>query len=66
MKWIKDPKIRLKGAWLLLILSILGGVYSTIWLATKPYERVLMGISWGAIVVSALDVILTADVRINE
>lgn len=59
------PKHRVIGAWVLLILSILGGVYSTIWLAQEPYERTLMGISWGAITITALDVLLTADVRNN-
>jgi hypothetical protein len=58
-----DPAQRLHVAAWLFWLSILGGVLSTLLLAHSGYERVLMGISWGAITITTVDVVLTADVR---
>lgn len=61
-----SPEVRLRlAAWIFWV-SIVLGVLSVIFLATSGYERVLMGISWGAITLTALDVILTADVRAEE
>lgn len=53
------------AAWLFWITIALGAV-SVVFLATSPYERVLMAISWGAITITCGDLILTADVRDNE
>lgn len=59
MKWLISSRARLQSATILLALSVIGGIYCTVWVATSPYERVLMGISWFAIIVSCLDVIST-------
>lgn len=66
MKALKNPHYRVRGAWLLFILSVIGGVYSTVWVAQESYERILMGISWGAIAITAIDVVATTDVRANN
>jgi len=50
------------AAWLFWV-SILLGVVSTLFLAKGGYEKVLMAISWGAITITAVDVVLTADTR---
>lgn len=65
MKWFK-PKYRVVGAWALFVLSVIGGIYSTIFVAGDSYERILMAISWGAITITALDVVATADVRASK
>lgn len=46
--------------------SILLGILSVLFLAQGGYERVLMAISWGAITITCIDVILTADVKADE
>lgn len=61
-----DPETRLYVASYLFWASIFLGVASVVLLARGGYEKVLMGISWGAITISCLDVILTADVRAEE
>jgi len=63
VKIIRDPKLRFKGAVVLFFISVAGGIISTVWIAKDPYERVLMAISWGAITITALDLIATTDVR---
>lgn len=66
MNWIKDPNNRVKASWVLLIVSILGGAYCTLFVAKDPFEKVLMAISWLAITITCLDVIATTDVRANK
>lgn len=61
-----DPERRLLVAVYLFWFSIAGGIYSCIWVATNSYEKILMGISWGAITLTALDVIVTSDVRAEQ
>jgi hypothetical protein len=63
LKLIKNPHARFYGAVVLFILSIMGGVYSTLILAHGGYEKTLMGISWAAITITAVDVMATTDVR---
>jgi hypothetical protein len=46
--------------------SIILGTYCTVWIAKSPFEKILMAISWLAVTFTALDIILTADVRDNE
>jgi hypothetical protein len=43
--------------------SVLLGTYCAIWVAKGGFEQVLMAISWGAITITCVDVILTADIR---
>jgi hypothetical protein len=47
----------------LFILSVLGGIHSVLFVAHAPYEKILIGISWGALVLTAIDIIATTDVR---
>lgn len=61
-----SPETRLHVASYLFWLSLLGGIVSTAVFATGGFERVVMAISWLAITISCVDVILTADVRDNE
>lgn len=63
MKYIKNPKVRFYFAVVLFFLSVIGGIYSTLFLAKDGYEKVLMAISWGAITITALDLMATTDVR---
>lgn len=58
-----DPDVRLQWAARLFWFSLIGGLLSTVFLARDSYERVLMAISWGAITITCVDVVLTADVR---
>lgn len=60
------PENRVKAAWVLLVLTAIGGVYSVIWVAQTSYEMILMAISWGAITITCLDIVATTDVRANE
>ncbi len=60
---LKSPRIRFWGSVILFIVSIIGGLYSVIVLAHDSYEKVLMAISWGAITITAMDLMATTDVR---
>lgn len=61
-----DPETRLNVAAYMFWISIILGALSVMFLANNGYEQVLMAISWGAITVTCLDVILTADVRAED
>ena len=61
-----NPKARVKGAWVLFFVTVILGVYCTIWVAKTSYERVLIAISWGAITITCVDIILTTDVRAKK
>lgn len=63
MGFIRNPEHRFRGAVVMFIVSVIGGVYSVVWLAHGGYEKVLMGISWGAITITAMDLMATTDVR---
>lgn len=58
-----NPKIRFYASVIMFVLSIAGGVYSTAVLAKSSYEKTLMAISWGAITITAIDLMATTDVR---
>lgn len=60
------PDTRLICAAYLFWISIILGVFCTIWVAKDAFEKILMAISWLAVTFTALDIILTADVRDNE
>jgi hypothetical protein len=61
-----NPEARLHAAAYMFWISVLLGAASVLFLAQGGYEKVLMAISWGAISVTAIDVVLTADVRKEE
>ncbi len=60
------PETRLHAASYLFWVSILLGTYCTFFVAKGGFEMILMAISWLAVTLTCLDVILTADVRDNE
>jgi hypothetical protein len=57
---------RLHAAAYLFWISIALGTYCTFYVAKGGFEMILMAISWLAVTLTCLDVILTADVRDNE
>lgn len=61
-----DPEARLRWAARLFWLTLAAGTYCTFWVATNPYESILMAISWGAITITCVDIIATSDVRSVE
>ncbi len=68
---LKNPKTRIKYAWGLLILSVIGMFLNvSLYLFKIIDENMLILItlilSWLAITLTALDVVLTADVRAQE
>jgi hypothetical protein len=60
--WIRDPRHRLRLAWGLLVCSLIGWPLSALTFA-KDEPPFILGLSWLAITVSALDVVATVDVR---
>ena len=65
VRWLKhiDPSRRLLWAARIFWLSILFGLISVVFLCNGWFEKVLMAISWGAITVTAVDIVCTSDVR---
>lgn len=65
IKWLKrtPPSTRLLIAAWLFWGSVLGGILSTILFANGFFERIVMAISWGAITITAVDIIQSSDVR---
>lgn len=61
-----EPETRLHVASYLFWISILLGTYCTFFVAKGGFEMILMAISWLAVTLTCIDVILTADVRDNE
>lgn len=62
LKRIEPPRRLLWAAWLFWA-SIVVGALSAVFLCHTWFERVLMGISWGAITVTCIDIVCTTDVR---
>lgn len=60
-----SPTTRVRLAWFLLVASIIGWPLSAITFAAEEPPTVL-GLSWFAITLTALDVLFTADVRRNQ
>lgn len=58
-----NPEERLVWSARLFWLSLVGLVFSTLFLCTTWFERVLMFISWLAITATCVGVILEADIR---
>ena len=57
-----SPKARVRLAWFLLVASVLGWPLTALTIArTEP--PVVLGLSWFAITLTALDVLFTSDVR---
>lgn len=63
LKLIKNPEYRFRAAVAMFFISLIAGTYCTIALCHTGFERVLMAISWGAITITAVDLMATTDVR---
>lgn len=61
-----EPETRLHVASYLFWVSIALGTYCTFFVAKGGFEMILMAISWLAVTLTCVDMILTADVRDNE
>lgn len=61
MKW-RDPKYRVRGAVFLLVISLIGWPVTALTIF-KDEPQGILGLSWLAISLTALDVLLTSDVR---
>lgn len=59
------PQLRLRLAWVLLLGSLVGWPLSVLTFASGEPPTVL-GLSWLAITITALDVVSTADVRVQH
>jgi uncharacterized membrane protein YfcA len=57
-----SPKARVRLAWVLLVASLVGWPLSALTIA-RGEPKVVLGLSWFAITLTALDIVLTADVR---
>lgn len=58
------PKARVRLAWALLALSLIGWPITALTIA-RHEPQIVLGLSWFAITLTALDIVLTADIR-NE
>lgn len=60
-----SPQARLRLAWVLLVASVLGWPLSALTFA-KDEPATVLGLSWFAITITALDVLFTSDVRASQ
>lgn len=60
--WLHDPKHRLRLAWSLLMISLVGWPLSALTVFAKEPQGIL-GLSWFAIILTCLDIVATTDVR---
>lgn len=60
-----SPKTRRRGAVVLFCVTVAGWPLSALWLA-KDEPPFVLGLSWAAIALTALDIIATTDVREKE
>ncbi len=60
-----NPKARVRFAWILLVVSVLGWPLSALTVA-KDEPTFILGLSWLAIAITAWDVVSTADVRAEQ
>lgn len=60
-----SPKTRVRLAWVLLAASIVGWPLSALTIA-QGEPPVVLGLSWLAITLTALDILSTQDVRKNQ
>lgn len=62
MNAVRDPRIRFHGAVVLLVASIVGWPLSALTFA-RAEPQFILGLSWLAITLTALDIMATTDVR---
>lgn len=60
-----DPRWRRRGALALIVITLIGWPVSALtWASGEP--QFVLGLSWLAITLTAVDVALTADVRVEQ
>lgn len=59
---MRDPRVRIRLAWTLLCASVVGWPLSALTVASDEPQFVL-GLSWLAITLTAMDILATTDVR---
>lgn len=66
--WLQkiNPQRRLLWSARIFWWTILLGILSVVFLCDTWFQRILMIISWGAITITAVDIISTTDVRQRE
>lgn len=62
IEWLREPRLRIWAAFVLLVVSLVGWPISALTVARHEPQFVL-GLSWLAITITALDVLATTDVR---
>jgi hypothetical protein len=62
---LRDPGIRVKAAWVLLILCIIAWPVTSLTLFRSEPQGIL-GLSWIAIILSMLQIVVATDVRNNQ
>jgi uncharacterized membrane protein YfcA len=62
MDWLKEPRHRIRMAWVLFLGSLCGWPLSALTVARDEPQFVL-GLSWLAITLTSLDILCTTDVR---
>lgn len=60
-----SPRARVRFAWVLLVSSLIGWPISAFTIA-KSEPKVVLGLSWLAITLTAVDVLFTSDVRAEQ
>lgn len=65
MRRLKDPKSRVKGAWVILACSLIGWPVS-IFTFAKDEPVSVLSLSWLALSLTALDILATTDTRQNQ
>jgi hypothetical protein len=65
IRWLQkiSPLKRLEWAANIFWWTVVLGILSTLFLCHGWFQRILMIISWGAITITAVDIICTTDVR---
>ena len=73
IEWLRAPENRVRAAWWLLWASVVGWLATHVLIVlTKPAElsswtgHLLLALSWLAITFTALNIIVTTDVRKKE
>lgn len=67
IEWWKNPRIpmspvnRLRASWIIIVISVIGWPLSAFTVAAQEPPWIL-ALSWGAVIITALDVVSTTDV----
>lgn len=65
MNWLKKPIYRVRGAWILLWVSVVTWPITS-FTVFKNEPQGILALSWLAIILTCLDIIATTDIRDNQ